>query len=60
MAVSDGPGSVAFVVNRTRVRDPDRFARTCRATALARGWAPLFLPTSREDHGEGLARHAVT
>ncbi|HEY0719450.1 MAG TPA: diacylglycerol kinase family protein, partial [Streptosporangiaceae bacterium] len=46
--------------NRTRVRDPDRFARTCRATALARGWAPLFLPTSREDHGEGLARHAVT
>ncbi len=52
--------AVAFVINRTRVRDPDRFARACRAAALARGWAPMFLPTTREDHGEGLARHAVT
>jgi diacylglycerol kinase family enzyme len=51
--------TVAFIINRTRVRDPDRFAHDCRATALARGWAPLFLPTTREDHGEGLARHAV-
>ena len=51
--------TVAFIINRTRVRDPDRFAHACRATALARGWAPLFLPTTREDHGEGLARHAV-
>ena len=51
--------AVAFVINRTRVRDPDRFARACRSTALARGWAPMFLPTTREDHGEGLARHAV-
>jgi diacylglycerol kinase family enzyme len=47
------------VINRTRVRDPDRFAGACHVTALARGWAPVFLPTSREDHGEGLARHAV-
>jgi diacylglycerol kinase family enzyme len=53
-----GP-AVAFVINRTRVRDPDRFARACQAAALARGWAPMFLPTTREDHGEGLARHAV-
>jgi diacylglycerol kinase family enzyme len=66
---ADGPGAdgdpgvspaVAFVINRTRVRDPDRFARACRSAALARGWAPIFLPTTREDHGEGLARHAVT
>ena len=52
--------TVAFIINRTRVRNPDRFAHACRATALARGWAPLFLPTTREDHGEGLARHAVS
>ena len=57
-----GPGaapSVAFVMNRTLVRDPDGFARGCRTAAVARGWAPLFLPTTREDHGEGLARRAV-
>src|ERR1700760_1542428 len=55
-----GPSpTVAFIINRTRVRDPDRFAHACRATALARGWAPMFLPTTHEDHGEGLARHAV-
>jgi diacylglycerol kinase family enzyme len=52
--------AVAFVINRTRVHDPERFARACRTAALARGWAPLFLPTHRSDHGEGLARHAVT
>src|ERR1700761_1530565 len=51
--------AVAFVINRTRVRDPDRFARACRTAAVARGWAPMFLPTTHEDHGEGLARHAV-
>jgi YegS/Rv2252/BmrU family lipid kinase len=57
-----GPGaarSVAFVINRTLVRDPERFARGCRTAALARGWAPLFLPTTPGDHGEGLARHAA-
>jgi diacylglycerol kinase family enzyme len=55
-----GPApAVAFIINRTLVRDPERFARRCRAAAAARGWAPLFLPTSREDHGEGLARRAV-
>jgi diacylglycerol kinase family enzyme len=51
--------AAAFVINRTRVRDPDRFARACRAAAVTRGWAPMFLPTTREDHGEGLARHAI-
>jgi diacylglycerol kinase family enzyme len=55
---SDDP-AVAFVINRTCLRDPDRFTQACQATALARGWAPLLLPTRREDHGEGLARHAV-
>src|ERR1700744_6097063 len=50
---------VAFIINRTRVRNPDQFAHACRATALARGWAPLFLPTTREDHGQGLARPAL-
>ena len=55
----DPSPTVAFIINRTRVPSPDQFAHACRATALARGWAPLFLPTTREDHGEGLARHAV-
>lgn len=57
-----GPGpapAVAFVINRTLVRDPGRFARRCRTAAVARGYAPLFLPTTWEDHGEGLARHAA-
>jgi diacylglycerol kinase family enzyme len=59
-ARAPGPSpAVAFVINRTLVRDPERFARRCRAAAAARGWAPLFLPTTREDHGEGLARHAA-
>ena len=53
------PPAVAFVINRALVRDPERFGRRCRAAAAARGWAPLFLPTSREDHGEGLARRAA-
>ena len=26
---------------------------------MSRGWAPLFLPTTHEEHGEGLVRHAV-
>src|ERR1700760_2411522 len=56
-----GPSpTVAFIINRTRVRDPDRFAHACRATALARGWAPMFLPTTREAPGGALPRHAVT
>jgi len=53
------PPTVAFVINRPLVHDPGRFSRRCRAVAAARGWAPLFLPTTREDHGEGLARQAA-
>jgi len=51
--------AAAFVVNRALVRDPGRFARRCRALAAARGWETLFLPTSREEHGGGLARRAA-
>jgi len=51
--------TVAFIINRTRVQNPDRFAHACRVAALSRGWAPLFLPTTHEEHGEGLVRHAV-
>ena len=63
-APQPGPGpdaapTVAFIINQTLVRDPERFARRCRATAVARGWAPLFLPTTRDDRGDGLARHAA-
>jgi len=51
--------TVAFVINRALVHDPGRFSRRCQAEAAARGWAPVFLPTTREDHGAGLARHAA-
>ncbi len=51
--------TVAFVINRLLVRETGRFGHACQTAASARGWAPLFLPTTREDHGAGLARHAV-
>ena len=51
--------TVAFVINRILVPDHGRLSRGCRAAAVARGWAPLFLPTTQEDHGAGLARHAA-
>jgi diacylglycerol kinase family enzyme len=51
--------SVAFVVNRTLVRDPRRFLRRCRAAAQAAGWEPVFAETSLADSGLGLARQAV-
>jgi YegS/Rv2252/BmrU family lipid kinase len=57
-AAGAGP-TAAFVVNHTVVRDPERFARRCRATAAAHGWETLFLPTTRDDRGDGLARHAA-
>jgi YegS/Rv2252/BmrU family lipid kinase len=57
-AAGAGP-IVAFIVNRTLVRDPGWFARRCRAVAAAHGWEPLFLPTTRDDRGDGLARHAA-
>ena len=51
--------SVAFVVNRTLVRDPGRFLRRCRAAAQAAGWEPVFAETSPADGGLGLARQAI-
>jgi YegS/Rv2252/BmrU family lipid kinase len=57
---SPGAGpTAAFIVNPTLVRDEDRFALRCRATAAAHGWEPLFLATTRDDRGDGLARHAA-
>jgi diacylglycerol kinase family enzyme len=51
--------SVAFVINRTLVRDPGGFLRRCRAAAEASGWEPVFAETSPADGGLGLARRAV-
>src|SRR5690242_17614742 len=35
---------VAFVVNRTLLRDPRRFLQRCRIAATDRGWDPWFGP----------------
>ena len=51
--------SVAFVINRTLVRDLPGFLRRCRAAAEAHGWEPAFAETSPAEAGLGLARHAV-
>ena len=51
--------SVAFVINGTLVRDPDRFRRRCRAAAGAAGWEPVFAETGPAEDGSGLARRAV-
>jgi diacylglycerol kinase family enzyme len=51
--------SVAFVINRTLIRDPRRFAERCRSAARAFGWEPVFAETSPADSGLGLARQAV-
>jgi diacylglycerol kinase (ATP) len=57
-AAGAGP-TAAFIVNRTLVHDPERFTRRCRAAAAAHGWEPVFLPTTRDDRGDRLARHAA-
>jgi diacylglycerol kinase family enzyme len=51
--------SVAFVINRTLIRDPQRFLRRCRAAAQAADCEPTFAETSPADSGLGLARQAV-
>ena len=51
--------SVAFVINGTLVRDPDRFRRRCRAAAGAAGWEPVFAETGPAEDGSGLTRRAV-
>jgi diacylglycerol kinase family enzyme len=51
--------SVAFVINRTLVRDLPGFRQRCRAAAEAHGWEPAFAETSPAEAGLGLARQAV-
>jgi YegS/Rv2252/BmrU family lipid kinase len=50
---------VAFVVNRTLVRDMEQFRRRCRAAAAGGGWEPLFFETTVAEPGLGLARDAA-
>ena len=50
---------VAFVINRTLLRDPPGFLRHCRAAAEDRGWEPWFAETSEAGSGLALARRAV-
>jgi diacylglycerol kinase family enzyme len=52
--------SVAFVINRTLIRDLPGFLRRCQAAARAHGWEPTFAETSPAEAGLGLARQAVT
>jgi len=50
---------VAFVVNRTLLRDPRRFLRHSRQAADDRGWKPWFMSTSAAEDGGTLTRRAV-
>jgi diacylglycerol kinase family enzyme len=52
--------SVAFVINRSLVRDPVGFGRRCLAAARDHGWEPVLAETSQGESGLGLARQAVT
>ena len=47
---------VAFVVNRTLLRDPGSFGEHCRAAAEARGWAPWFGSADAAEDSLTLAR----
>jgi diacylglycerol kinase family enzyme len=51
--------SAAIVVNHTRARDIAGFCRRCREAAAAGGWDPVFLETTLDDRGAGLARGAL-
>ncbi|HYB48250.1 MAG TPA: acylglycerol kinase family protein, partial [Streptosporangiaceae bacterium] len=50
---------MAFVINRTLVRDLPGFLRRCRVAAEAHGWEPEFAETSQAEPGLALARQAV-
>jgi len=50
---------VAFVVNRTLLRDPRRFLQRCRAAAEEHGWEPWFAPATGAENGLALTRRAV-
>jgi hypothetical protein len=47
---------VAFVVNRTLLRDPRRFLLRCRAAATDRGWDPWFGPAGGAQDSLALTR----
>jgi diacylglycerol kinase family enzyme len=49
---------VAFLINRTLLRDPRRFAQRCRAAAEDRGWESWFAPDPVAD-SPALTRLAV-
>jgi diacylglycerol kinase family enzyme len=51
---------VAFVVNRTLLRDSGRFLQRCRAAAADRGWEPWFAPATGAENGLAPTRRAVT
>ncbi len=50
---------VAFVLNRTLLRDPREFLRRGRAAAEERDWEPWFASTSDAENGLALTRRAV-
>ena len=50
---------VAFVVNRTLLRDPRRFLQRCRIAATDRGWDPWFGPAGEVHDSLALTRRAV-
>ena len=50
---------VAFVLNRTLLRDPGEFLRRCRRAAEEHGWDPWFAPTSDAENGLALTCRAV-
>jgi YegS/Rv2252/BmrU family lipid kinase len=56
---SSAVSAVAIVINRTRIRDLERFSRQCREAAEAAGHEPWLLETSRDDQGIRLAKDAV-
>jgi diacylglycerol kinase family enzyme len=50
---------VAFVLNRTLIRDPGRFAQRCRTAAEDRGWEPWFAPVAGTADGSAVADPVV-
>jgi diacylglycerol kinase (ATP) len=51
----------AFVVNAPRARNLAALRARCAAHATARGWQePLWLPTTHEDTGHEMTRHALS
>ena len=49
----------AFVINRTLLRDPRGFRRSCGAAAKRHGWEPWFAETGEAEGGLAVTRRAV-